>query len=353
MAALFLGTVALAGNLWVASLVWEGFQEPTPANGVFGQPNVQVPVSGAFPTVVPNVGALIGFSPSIRPMTIDLELVSLDRGTQIASFVANITTPPSLLTLIPGRDGRPAVTERVLDQYSVTPAGQGLALPLRVGATYGDGLAYATSLSLTAIVQDVNAHNSALTISFNLPLQGTPGDFPGDWYQLANDFVVWPPTVWALSIRSGAMQIGQPSIPVRLTLAAGPAMRGFVIKMVSRRNVDGSFLRLVITTDARTMQLAYIMGSVPILLACVALVLLLSDRERRRSPGRTQELALTIVLGVLAVVPIRAVVVPADLQSPTRVDLLLALGVTLSVGILLLGIAIQLTTRTAKPKQET
>lgn len=65
------------------------------------------------------------------------------------------------------------------------------------------------------------------------------------------------------------------------------------------------------------------------------------------SQTRLQELAFTIVLGVLAVLPIRQVTVPAGLHGLTRIDLLLSLGVTLSVGVLLIALALQIGLPTA------
>jgi hypothetical protein len=119
-------------------------------------------------------------------------------------------------------------------------------------------------------------------------------------------------------------------------------MRGYSISMVSKHEVDGDFLRLVIVTDNQTKTLAYVIGSVPILLAIVAFILLVINLFGEYSPMRLQELAFTIVLGVLAVLPIRQVTVPDNLHGLTRVDLLLAFGVTMSVGVLFLALAMQI-----------
>jgi hypothetical protein len=64
---------------------------------------------------------------------------------------------------------------------------------------------------------------------------------------------------------------------------------------------------------------------------------------------RSQELAFTVVLGVLAVLPIRQVTVPSDLQGLTRIDLLLSLGVTSAVGVLLVALSAQLLSRPNSP----
>jgi hypothetical protein len=339
--AMMLALIAVGGNIWLASIVRQGFHSSSPANERFGRPNARVPVSEAEPVTVPQIGKPIGFSPSIPPLTIDLELTQVDRNSQAAMFVANVSTPPALLLQIPGRSGQPAV-RGAIGEYFLTRYGRGLSLPLRISATYGVGLAYQTRIPLASVVQSVNDNDRALTLRFTLPLQGTSTAFPSDWYELANDVVVWPPTTYALADSAG---VGQPSIPLRLTLTAGPAMRGFSTAMVSKPNVDGSFLRLVINTDSATRTLAYATASVPILLAIVGLFLLAYKPRRNRSVLRVQELAVTIVLGVLAVLPIRQVIVPSELHGLTRIDLLLALGVTSSVGVLLLALAAQLAIR--------
>jgi hypothetical protein len=225
-----LATAALGGNVWVVAIVLHGFGGPSPASRIFGRPNVQIPISDAAPRPVPQVGHLIGFSESIPPLVMNLLLVRLNRDTQTASFVANVVTPPRLLLQIPGRDGNPAVRGST-GEYRLTAAGHGLSLPLRITESYGGGLAYQTRISLADIVQSANDNNQALTISFDVPLQGRPGAFPDDWYELASDVVVFPPTNYVLVDPSG---VGQPSVPVRLTFAAGPAMRGFSIRMVSK-----------------------------------------------------------------------------------------------------------------------
>ena len=110
-----------------------------------------------------------------------------------------------------------------------------------------------------------------------------------------------------------------PDVPVVVSYASGPAMRGTRMKVRSG----------------------------PTLLAAVALLLLVLGARSGESVLRMQEFALAVVLGVLAVLPIRQVTVPGDLEGLTRVDVLLAfgvvaVGVVAAVGVLLLALALQL-----------
>jgi hypothetical protein len=331
-----LATIALVGNAWIATTVIHSFEGPEPANREFGTPNVQVPISDAFPQPVRQFGPLYGFSGAVPPIAVSLLLSRLDPETQTASFSANLEVPSALLRRIPGRGGHMAVS--CAWGCHLTPYGRGLSLPMRIGGGYVGGETLQIPIPLAKLVAAANGGSPA-TVAFNLPFQGRPGAFPGDWYEVADDVVVLPPTSWVLVDSHG---VGQPSVPVRLSLAAGPAMRGYSVAMVSKPNVDGSTLRIVVQTDAETQKLAYVIGSVPLLLAFVALGLLLSSLGGGYSTVRIRELAFTIVLGLLAVLPIRQVTVPPGLNGLTRIDLLLAMGLTMSVGVLLLALAIQI-----------
>jgi hypothetical protein len=267
----------------------------------------------------------------------DLLFARLDPDTQQAAFTAHIFVPNSLLLRLPGRGGHKAVG-RDEGGFHLTRFGQGIGLPLKFLPGYKGAIGYQTRIPLSKAVRSANVDEGGFTINFELPLQGRPSAFPGDWYELASSVVIWTHGGWVLTYNG----VNQPSVPVHLALAAGPAMRGYSISMVSKHEVDGDFLRLVIVTDNQTKTLAYVIGSVPILLAIVAFILLVINLFGEYSPMRLQELAFTIVLGVLAVLPIRQVTVPDNLHGLTRVDLLLAFGVTMSVGVLVLALAMQI-----------
>jgi len=331
--------IAIGGNVLIVLAVLNGFGSPAPANDVFGRPDVEVPISDAVPRFISPVGRSVEAEqwPDVPPIRMHLVLARLDPDAQRGFFTAEIFTPARLLRRIVGRAGRPAVVEQD-GSYRLTRFGRGLALPLNIEGGYAGSTGLRDSLAMSKIVRVTNSGEHTLTIDFSVPFQGMPSAFPEDWYELASSVDIRPPTSWLFADRSSGVSL----FPVQIAFAVGAAMRGYRVSMVSKPHVDGSFLRLVIETDGQTRTLAYVTAVIPILLALVAFGLLIASLNGGFSRLRVQELALTIVLGVLAVFPIREVTVPAALHGTTRVDLLLTLGVTLSVGVLLLALALQL-----------
>ncbi len=329
----------MGGNALIVLTVLNGFSGPSPANGVFGQPNVEVPISDALPRPIALTGRPTGLDlwPDVPPIRMQLFLTRLDPETQQGFFTAHLFVPPRLLTQILGREGHLAVDAQD-GTYRLTRFGRGLSLPRRIAPGYVGATRLQTNIPLAQVVNSSNNDTRGFTVGFNLPFQGRPSAFPDDWYELASSVSILAPTSYVFTDRG----YGVSPFPIHIAFAAGPAMRGYAIWVVSKHRVDGSFLRLVIKTDSQTRTLAYVTAAVPILLALVALCLLIISLKGGYSRTRLQELAFAVVLGVLAVLPIRQVTVPAGLHGPTRVDLLLALGVTMSVGVLLIAFALQL-----------
>jgi FtsH-binding integral membrane protein len=119
-------------------------------------------------------------------------------------------------------------------------------------------------------------------------------------------------------------------------------MKGTEMRVQDDPGTDIAGVHVVLRTEERTKAVAYLTAAIPILLATVALLLLVAGVRARRSILRIQEIALAVVLGVFAALPIRQVTVPSDLTGLTRIDMMLAFGLVAAVGVLMLALALQL-----------
>jgi len=297
----------------------------------------QVPISSAQPHFVSQGGRPFGFSPKFkRPVHVTLLFNSIDRNTQEASVTASVRVPPVLLRHLTTLKGESAIFTREWWPH-LTPRSRRASLELRFLNQFRGAGDVRRRVSLRRFF-DPRTHAPTVRIPLTLPLQGEPQAYPSDWYQLEGDILLWPTEPFAIRV-SGSV----PELPVVLSYAAGPAMRGTTLKVADGSpRFDASRIDAVIRTASRNKDVAYGIAIIPTVLAAIALLLLLLDTRRTDSTLRGQEIALTLVLGVLAVLPIRQVTVPSELAGLTQVDLLLAFGVVAAVSVLLLALAIHL-----------
>jgi len=303
----------------------------------FNELSRQVPLSTARPHFVSQGGVPFGFSPKFkRPAHVTLLFNSINRNTQEASVTASVRVPPVLLKHLTTLSGESAIATREWWPH-LTARSRRASLELRFLNQFPGAGDVRRRVSLRRFF-DPRTYAPTVRIPLTLPLQGEPQAYPSDWYQLEGDILLWPTEPFAIRV-SGSV----PELPVVLSYAAGPAMRGTTLKVADGGpRFDASRIDAVIKTSSRSRDVAYGIAIIPTVLAAIALLLLLLDRRRTGSTLRGQEIALTLVLGVLAVLPIRQVTVPSELAGLTRVDLLLAFGVVAAVSVLLLALAIHL-----------
>jgi hypothetical protein len=153
------------------------------------------------------------------------------------------------------------------------------------------------------------------------PADGSPQDFPLDNYLISGSVdVTLPPGVPS----------NHPTIPSEATIVAvyEPDMHGFNIEM-SRTNAAQGSLSAVVTRAPAVVYFTVTLALIPLPLV-VVLVFTLSFRPRHTEPA---ELLLAGGAILIAVLPIRAVLVPPSLSSLTLVDLCLGaeMGILMAV----------------------
>ena len=143
---------------------------------------------------------------------------------------------------------------------------------------------------------------------------GYPQDFPEDRYDVTSLVTASAPAFYLLT--PGAMIVG---LSVRLDVRSTADLQGWTIRQSASEAADGS-MRLVVQRPVRTRLFSWLLVFVPLLLILSLLFVIRSNRVE----------TLIGAAGVLiALLPIRAVLVPADLDAPTLVDLALGCEVGL------------------------
>jgi hypothetical protein len=143
----------------------------------------------------------------------------------------------------------------------------------------------------------------------SIELWGWSNDYPSDGYGSSN-FV---------SIGSG---LGHPTIKV----TSSGAFQGFNVKVAG----DSSYFNLLLTRKSGNAWWVYTMAFAPLI------VLVLMSLAHARHRVNSGVLWLEAAVGVVAILPLRQVLVPADVPSLTRVDILL--GVELLAFLMAAGL---------------
>jgi len=207
-----------------------------------------------------------------------------------------------------------------------------LALTLHVDDNYSD-VRLSVPLPLPALfVGNETGGNSVAASAVDLSLWGPPELFPSDWYVFDGRVSVELPP--RLILVQGPHW--EWYLPLTLTVKNGVGMAGRRVALAREEGADEPYdreLRVMITRDLSLVVYSYLMALVPVAFAFVLLHLLFWY------PGMHEEKASALVVeplvATLAVLPLRAVLVPVDVSGITRVDLLLGTGLALIVSLAL------------------
>jgi hypothetical protein len=181
--------------------------------------------------------------------------------------------------------------------------------------------------------------------TLTIPLAGRPDSYPLDWQSNACVVtVLYPSHLTHVRRTAGRLEI-VPSIlvPTQVRVHAAPSLAGFAVKTNGPRDAHPPVvaaqpeLRFTVERTPSTKLFVFIVLATPLLLAFgVGLALLTSGRIRS---GESHELLVGMATATIALLPLRVVLVPGDLQSPTLVDWCLGaeLLVFAAVGLIGLG----------------
>lgn len=157
---------------------------------------------------------------------------------------------------------------------------------------------------------------------FSVTLAGKDEDYPFDEYSTEISVAAYLDGV----VRRSGMKVGDPfEIPARVEPAVGADLRGY--RVVAGRGNDPADITIRLSRAPQTQQYVLALLLIPLLLLAV-----LARATRGRRDGTDTIVGAAAVM--LALLPIRAVLVPSDIGSLTLVDW--ALGVEVALLALLL-----------------
>ena len=170
----------------------------------------------------------------------------------------------------------------------------------------------------------------------SFPLAGQPDSYPLVCYSSDTYInVALPPQV--LLAHDGGFAT---YLPTTIHVQAGPGVGDFFVRHTKLVEGSDEAQELVIRLDRELSAKLFVfglLGSLVVLAVAIAIAVFAPGRSRSRS--ELHDLALAIAAVALAVLPLRAVLVPAELEGQTFVDWLLGAGVVMLAAIALWWLA--------------
>jgi hypothetical protein len=170
----------------------------------------------------------------------------------------------------------------------------------------------------------------------NLPVASRPSRYPFDWYS----------AVFATHIEFESGQIGikdrkygfyDAIVPSRVVVVPEPTLHPLDLRpAVASEGQNTEEVRLSLIRPGSTKLFVLVVAAIPGVLALLLGITLLG---LRRGQQFGTEGFVGVIAALLAILPIRAVLVPSDLSPPTAVDSLLAFEMALLAAIALVGVA--------------
>jgi hypothetical protein len=159
-------------------------------------------------------------------------------------------------------------------------------------------------------------------VQITLPVTGRPQLYPEDWYLLNATFAL----PWHGSIFPGTIKPppGTCLIPPEIEVFSDVALSNKHIVMQQYPSSCGGAVKLLLTTNIFTRVYTWTIMFIPILLFLVFIHVLYVNSDFRGKP--INNLIAGVIAAIIAVLPLRIVLVPSEIPGLTCVDLILALG---------------------------
>jgi hypothetical protein len=157
------------------------------------------------------------------------------------------------------------------------------------------------------------ALNSRVAFDLNVFVLGTPRAYPNDWYELDD---------------AATVSIGNTEIPSSLLLASRDedyTVSASVYQASKKKdNAGPNILEFTIARSFSYLWYIYVIASLPFLL--LAAVFSFKYLGKNLSGPKPYEVAFGIAATMVAILPLRSVLIPASLPAPTRLDLYFGTG---------------------------
>lgn len=185
-----------------------------------------------------------------------------------------------------------------------------------------NGSAPVTSCDQGSPVSTVLPFPGVITVITSSPVTGVPRAFPNDWYQLNDVFYLsFPPTPRTKNILywSGYTSVLMTSNDVDYSLSVIAGTAG------TEPNLEPFGIDATIVRPRLVQSYIYLVAAAPFVLLISIFAIYYGRNPRRRKP-EPYELAFGITATLVAILPLRSVLIPSSLPSPTRLDILFGIG---------------------------
>jgi len=160
-----------------------------------------------------------------------------------------------------------------------------------------------------AVQLDVNA---GVRVTQSIFMLGTQRAFPNDWYELDDTVNVSVP---GIALHSSLIMTSRDE---------NFSLRASVYNSRAQQNAGSDGLEFTIRRSWQFWTYTYIVASMPFVLLIGVFVIKYS--RRREEVPEPYEVAFGVAATLVAILPLRSVLVPASLPSPTRLDIFFGLG---------------------------
>jgi hypothetical protein len=233
-----------------------------------------------------------------------------------------VTMPYALESRLRDARGGPVADCKPSGQCSIRPFARKDAIILRLKGTSAtgplDNVAMQQTLPLARLFgqSSFGAPYNAITIPLSIPVGGDEAIYPQDSYSFNTDI-----SFASLDLTTA----GGSFVPVKFAFTPGLIAGQMNMASASRHPLPFT-THLNVRLSRRPVDIVYIymISLVPFAFALLFLHLLfVNDRYRELD---LQAFIPALVAAILAILPLRAILVPADLGKLTRVDILLGIG---------------------------
>jgi hypothetical protein len=250
---------------------------------------------------------------------VTFEFLGLNEATSQASLGILIDATPSGWRLLKSlKRPQPALTLLVGSTGGLV--GTTISFPLPSPKNYPSSASVSCKSSVSPSNLDLNA---LFRTTQSISTLGAPRSFPDDWYEL-NDTAM-------LSIPGAKVY----SSLIMTSRDQDYSLSASVYQLGKHNNAGPNALEFTIRRPRLLVIYTYLVAAMPFLLL-IAIFLLMHLRKRHGGEvPKHSEVAFGVAAALLAILPLRSVLVPSLLPIPTRLDLYLGLG---AVGLVALSI---------------
>lgn len=198
---------------------------------------------------------------------------------------------------------------------------------------------------VNAINEDPYYRFYETSIPFNVEIMGDSASYPHDKYLI--DLTTWFFTPDGIYYGTPEKDSDGTLIPFGMFVSLSPNMPEKIAKVYTRDGTKPAvisvgnyqYIGIELYRDSSSLIYVYGMSFIPILLTLLLSHRLFINKRLNKSPE--DNLLLEVAAVFLSILPLRTVLVPAEIQTTTRVDYILAFSVTLLVSIVLVRYGIQ------------